>query len=102
MATDWGPPIWMVSAVLKLAELQAAGVPIVKVIVRLPVQPLTSVAVTVNVNMPAMVGVPEIVPIDEIVNPVGNAPLVVKVNGPVPSVADKFASTLLPTVKLVS
>ena len=54
-----------------------------------PVQPFASVAVTVNVNVPAVVGVPEMRPLPVLSDsPVGSAPAVMLyVYGPVPPLA---------------
>src|SRR4051794_8742307 len=59
---------------------------IVTVYKRLPVQPAASVAVMVNVNVPAVVGVPVIAPEPPLrTSPVGSAPLeMVNVYGAVP------------------
>jgi hypothetical protein len=48
---------------------------------KLPAQPTWSVAVTVKVNAPAAVGVPEITPAELIVRPVGKPLPTVKVYG---------------------
>ena len=39
-------------------------------------QPFASVAVTVKLNVPVVVGVPDNAPLDDSVNPFGNAPAV--------------------------
>ncbi len=63
-------------------------------------QPFESVAVTVKVNVPGVVGVPEITP--PLVSgdkPVGRAPVVtLKVYGPVPPVAVKVWLYAIPAV----
>lgn len=60
-------------------SLQAGCDEIVIVIVPLPVHPLASVAVALNENVPAAVGVPLIVPLLLSVRPAGNVLLVLKV-----------------------
>src|SRR5256885_422176 len=53
-----------------------------------PVQPLASVAVTVKLKVPPAVGVPDIAPPGDKLNPEGNAPaLTVKVYGDAPPLA---------------
>ena len=61
---------------------------IIIVYARLPEHPLASVAVTVKVKLPPVVGVPEITPEDESVSPVGSVPVVTaKLYGAVPLLA---------------
>jgi hypothetical protein len=54
----------------------------------LPVQPVTSIACTVNVELPSVVGVPDNVPPESRLRPAGNVPaLLVKVYPPLPPLA---------------
>src|SRR4051794_15100230 len=73
---------------------------IVTVYKRLPVQPAASVAVMVNVNVPAVVGVPVIAPEPPLrTSPVGSAPLeMVNVYGAVPPEPETVWLYAVPTL----
>jgi hypothetical protein len=73
-STEWLEP--EATAMLKLADAVVAGEP-------------ESVTLTVKLEVPAVVGIPEIVPVDAVrVRPAGNAPeVILQLYGVVPFVA---------------
>src|SRR5438270_303131 len=61
---------------------------IVIVYVWLPLKPLASVAITVNVNKPVVVGLPLSTPLSDSVRPGGNELIAANLYGPVPPLAE--------------
>jgi hypothetical protein len=74
------------------------GHPIVSDTLTEPVQPFESVALTVNVDMPVLVGVPESRPPLESVRPVGSVPVLLNVTVPIPPVWENCWLYAVPAV----
>ena len=107
-------PLPLPPLALSVAEYAVPTVPFASVVVEIftggyattsdnvpltPVSPYASVAFTVNVLVPALVGVPEIAPALDSVSPVGSAPLPsAYVSPPAPPVAATLAEYAVPTV----
>ena len=72
MLPDWNPPFWISCCGPQPPPL--AGL-MVQVKVALPLAPVVSVAVTVTVEVAAVVGVPEIRPVVELIDRPAGSPV---------------------------